>query len=156
MSTTTIAARAQNPLLRFPEAFKGMQAIHEAATEGGLPESTTQLVHLRASQINGCSFCARMHAAELRAGGARDERIDTVAAWREAPYFTDAERVALAVTETLTRLADRPDPVSDELWEELGEHYDEAAIAQLLIEIGLINVWNRVNAAVRQVAGAVG
>jgi AhpD family alkylhydroperoxidase len=153
MPTAAVESRMHNPLLMFPDAFKGIQAIHEAARAGGLPDTTCHMVHLRASQINGCSFCAEMHSREMREAGESDQRIYTVAAWREAPYFTEAERVALAVTEALTRLSDRPDPVPDELWDELRMNYDEPAIAALLIEIGLINVWNRVNAAVRQVAG---
>ena len=143
-----------NPLLMFPDAFKGMQAMHAATSAGGLPDVTVYIVHLRASQINGCSFCAEMHSREMREAGESDERIFTVAAWREAPFFTEAERVALTLTEALTRLSDQPDPVPDELWDEVRKHYDEPATAALLIEIGLINVWNRVNAGVRQVAGA--
>ena len=90
----------------------------------------------------------------MREAGESDERIFTVAAWREAPFFTEAERAALALTEALTRLSDGVDQVSDELWDEVRKHYDETAVAALLIEIGLINVWNRVNVAVRQVAGS--
>jgi AhpD family alkylhydroperoxidase len=154
MTTATVQARMNNPLLMFPDAFKAIQAMHEATSAGGLPDVTLYLVHLRASQINGCSFCAEMHSREMREAGESDERIFTVAAWREAPFFTEAERAALALTEALTRLSDRADPVPDELWDEVRTHYDEPAIAALLIEIGLINVWNRVNAAVRQVAGS--
>jgi len=154
MPTATIEARMKNPLLMFPHAFRGIQAIHEAASPGGLPDTTRYMVHLRASQINGCSFCAEMHSREMREAGESDERIFTVAAWRESPYFTDAERAALALTETLTRLSDRADAVPDKLWDEVRDHYDEPATAELLIEIGLINVWNRVNVAVRQVAGS--
>ena len=83
-----------------------------------------------------------------------DERLYAVAAWHDAPYFTDAERVALELTEALTRLADRGDPVSDELWAEAARHYDEQGLSALLIAISSINVWNRLNAATRQVAGA--
>ena len=154
MTTATFQARMQNPLLMFPDAFKAIQAMHEATRAGGLPEVTLYMVHLRASQINGCSFCAEMHSREMRDAGESDERIFTVAAWREAPFFSDAERAALALTEALTRLSDRPDQVPDELWDEVRKHYDEPAVAELLIEIGLINVWNRVNVAVRQVAGS--
>ena len=78
-----------------------------------MPTRTRKLVHLRASQINGCSVCVDMHARELKKAGETDERIFAVAAWREAPYFTDAERAALALTEAVTRLSDRADPVPD-------------------------------------------
>lgn len=154
MTTATVQARMKSPLLILPGAFKAIQSLHEAARAGGVPDVTLYMVHLRASQINGCSFCAEMHSREMREAGESDERIFTVAAWREAPFFTEAERVALALTEALTRLSDQADPVPDELWDEVGRHYDESAIAELLIEIGVINVWNRVNVAVRQVAGS--
>jgi hypothetical protein len=87
-----------------------------------------------------------MHSRELKAAGEPDERIFTVAAWRESPYFTDAERAALALTEAATRLADRSDPVPDEVWEEAARHYDEPALAAIVIAIAAINAWNRINA----------
>jgi|SRR5690348_14020834 alkylhydroperoxidase family enzyme len=94
-----------------------------------------------------------MHSRELRAAGEPDERIHMVAAWREAPYFTDAERAALALTEATTRLADRPDAVPHEVWDEAARHYDEAALAALVVAIASINAWNRINAATRQITG---
>ena len=114
---------------------------------------TLKLVHLRASQINGCGVCVDMHARELKQAGETDERLFAVAAWRETPYFSDAERAALALTEAVTRLSDRPDPVPDEIWDEASRHYDEPALAALVLQIALINVWNRLNVATRQVAG---
>ena len=114
---------------------------------------TLELVHLRASQINGCSVCVDMHARELKKAGETDERLFAVAAWRDAPYFTDAERAALALTEAVTRLSDRPDPVPDEIWDEAARHYDEPALAALVTPDRQINVWNRLNVATRQVAG---
>ena len=113
-------------------------------------------MHLRASQINGCSVCVEMHAQELKAAGTSDERIWAVAAWREAPYFTDAERAALALTEAVTRIADRSDPVPDEVWDEAARHYDEQALAALTIEIGAINLWNRLNVATCQPPASAG
>jgi AhpD family alkylhydroperoxidase len=104
------------------------------------------------SQINGCSHCTEMHSRELRDAGESDERIATVAAWREAPYFTEAERAALALTEAL--IADRPEPVPDEIWDEAARNYDDTALAALVVEIAMINVWNRFNVAVRQPAGS--
>ena len=103
--------------------------------------------------INGCSYCVEMHSRELRQAGETDERIFAVAAWREAPYFTDAERAALTLAEEATRLSDRADPVPDEIWEEAARHYDEPALAVLIIEIALINVFNRLNVTVRYPAG---
>jgi AhpD family alkylhydroperoxidase len=110
-------------------------------------------VHLRASQINSCSVCVEMHAEELRKAGDSDKRIFALAAWRETPYFNDAERAALALTEATTRLADRSDAVPDDVWDEAARHYDEAALAALVLQIALINAFNRVNAATRQMAG---
>ena len=110
--------------------------------------------HLRASQINGCSVCVDMHPRMLKKAGETDERLFAVAAWRDAPYFSDAERAALALTEAVTRLSDRADPVPDEIWDEAARHYDEKALAALVIEIALINVWNRFNVTTRQVASA--
>jgi AhpD family alkylhydroperoxidase len=150
-----MSARMTNVALLVPDTYKALMALSKSAKHGGLPAETATLVHLRASQINGCSFCAEMHSRELAATGCADERIFTVAAWRDTTYFTEAERAALALTEAVTRLSDRPDPVPDEVWDEAARHYDEAPLASLLIEIAAINVWNRLNVATRQPAGSV-
>jgi AhpD family alkylhydroperoxidase len=152
--TATIQPRMANIVGLVPDALKAMLAISKAAEHDELPETTRFLVHLRASQINGCSYCSEMHSRELKDAGESDERIWTVAAWREAPYFTESERAALALTEAVTRLADRPDPVPDEIWDQAARHYDETALAALIIEIAIINTWNRFNAATRQPAGS--
>ncbi|OJU34822.1 MAG: alkylhydroperoxidase [Rhizobiales bacterium 68-8] len=146
-------ARMKHPVFVIPEAMQAMHALGKASAADGLPEVTCYLVHLRASQINGCSVCVDMHARELKEAGEDDRRIFAVAAWRETPWFTDAERAALALTEEVTRLADRPEAVSDAVWAEAARHYDEKAMAALLLQIAQINGWNRLNAAVRQVAG---
>jgi AhpD family alkylhydroperoxidase len=145
-------ARMKHPVFIIPDAMKALHAL-DKATEKQLPFALRKLVHLRASQINGCSVCVDMHSRELKTAGEADERIFTVAAWRETPYFTDAERAALALTEAVTRLSDRSDAVPDEIWNEAARHYDQAALAALIIQIAQINVWNRLNATVRQVAG---
>ena len=147
-------ARMNHPVMVLPDAMKALFALNKAARSGSVPESTHQLVHLRVSQINGCSVCVDMHARELKDAGERDERIWGVGAWRESPYFDDAERAALALAECLTRLADRPDAVPDAEWADAAEHYDEKELASLLVSIAGINVWNRLNAAVRQPVGA--
>jgi AhpD family alkylhydroperoxidase len=134
-------------------AVPAMLAVDKITHKDGLPDVTRMLVHLRASQINGCSVCVDMHARELKQAGQSDERIFAVAAWRDTPYFNDAERAALELTEALTRIADRGDPVSDELWAEVARHYDKEALAALILSIGLINVWNRLNVSVRRIAG---
>lgn len=145
--------RMKNPVMIFPEAMQSLMALGKVVEHGNVPQRTFDLVHLRASQINSCSVCLDMHARMLKKSGETDERLFAVAAWRDAPYFTDAERAALALTEAVTRLSDRPEPVSDEIWDEAARHYDEKALAALLLNIALINVWNRLNVATRQVAG---
>jgi AhpD family alkylhydroperoxidase len=146
--------RMNHPVMIVPGAMEALQALSAAAAKTRVPFATRKMVELRASQINGCSYCVDMHARELRKGGESEERIATVAAWREAPWFTDAERAALALTEAVTRLADRPDAVTDRIWQEAAEHFDETQLGGLLVEIGAINVWNRLNAATHQLAGA--
>jgi AhpD family alkylhydroperoxidase len=146
--------RMKNPAMIIPDAWKAIEALTKASHQGGVPEATLALVHLRASQINGCSACCQSGTAHARKAGETDDRLATVAAWREAPYFTDAERAALALTEAVTRLADRPDPVPDEIWDEAAKHYDERALAALLLSIAITNTYNRLNVPTRQVAGA--
>jgi AhpD family alkylhydroperoxidase len=145
-------ARINNPAMIFPDAIKALRALSAVTETGGVPQKTLELVHLRASQINGCSVCVDMHARMLKKHDT-DERLFAVAAWRDAPYFTDAERAALALTECVTRLSDRSDPVPDEVWNEAARHYDERALGTLVLAISAINVWNRLNVATRQVAG---
>jgi AhpD family alkylhydroperoxidase len=142
-----------NPATILPDATNGISALLKATRQGGVPQAVLELVHLRASQINGCSFCVDSGARSARKAGETDERLFTVAAWREAPYFTDAERAALALTETVTRLADRADPVPDEIWDEAARHYDEQGLAALILMIATTNLFNRLNATTRQVAG---
>jgi AhpD family alkylhydroperoxidase len=153
MERTMMKARMKHPVMVVPDAMKLLQSLG-ALTHQGLPEKLLELVHLRASQINGCSVCVDMHPKIARKAGETDDRLFTVAAWRDTPYFTEAERSALALTEALTRLSDRADPVSDEIWNEAAKHYDEAQLANLLLAISAINVWNRLNVAVRQPVGA--
>lgn len=145
--------RIENPALSVPGVMPALQKLGAATKRAGVPEITHKLIELRASQINGCSVCVDMHSRELKAAGEPDERILTVAAWRESPYFTDAERAALALTEAATRLADRPDPVPDEVWDEAAHHYDQPQLAALVIAIAAINAWNRINATTRQITG---
>jgi AhpD family alkylhydroperoxidase len=148
-------SRMTNPAFVVPEALKALNSLGTSISKGGVPNTTLELVRLRASQINGCSLCVEMHARDLKKAGEKDERLFTVAAWRETPYFTDAERAALALTEAATRLNDRADPVNDEIWNEAAKHYNEKAMADLILNIALINFWNRVNVPIRQVAGVL-
>lgn len=146
-------ARIDSPTLTVPGALKALQELGNAARQSGVPLTTLYLVEVRASQINGCSICVDMHSRELELAGEPGHRIHAVAAWREAPYFSEAERAALALTEAATRLADRPDPVPDEVWAEAARHYDEAQLAALVIAVATINAFNRINAATRQITG---
>ena len=146
-------ARMNNPAMTVPGAMEALQKLGAAARRAGVPAGTLYLIEVRASQINGCSVCLDMHSRELKATGEPDERIFMVGAWREAPYFSDAERAALALAEAATRLADHPDPISDEVWDEAARHYDESQLAGLVVAIAAINAWNRINAATRQITG---
>ena len=145
--------RLNNTATLLPDVTTNIQTLLKATREGGVPQTTLELVHLRASQINGCSFCVDSGARSAKKAGESDERLFAVAAWREAPYFTDAERAALALTEAATRLADRANPVPDEIWDEAARHYDEKGLAALVLMIGITNLFNRVNVTTRQLAG---
>ena len=143
-------ARMTHPVMVLPDAMKALLALSKAANSSTVPDATHKLIHLRVSQINGCSVCVDMHARELKDAGEKDERIWGVGAWRESPYFSDAERAALELAECTTRLADRPDAVPDAVWDDAADHYDEKELSSLLLSIAAINVWNRLNAATRQ------
>ena len=145
--------RMDNPVMVVPGAMDALQRFGMAARRSGVPASTLYLIEVRASQINGCSVCLDMHTRELKHAGEPDERILMVGAWRETPYFSDAERAALALTEAVTRIADRPEAISDEIWAEAARHYDEKQLAGIVLAIASINAWNRINAATRQITG---
>ena len=145
-------ARMQNPAMIIPGAIEALRALAKAAEQGGVPKRTLDLVHLRISQINGCSVCVDMNFRYQKPDESA-EHLFMVAAWRDTPIFSDAERAALELSEAVTRLSDRSDPVPDEIWKEAARHYDEPALASLLLWIALTNVWNRLNVPTRQVAG---
>ena len=146
-------ARMNHPAYIVPEAMPALQALGRAIQQSSLPPKTLELINLRASQINGCAVCAVQHPRIARKLGETDDRLFAVATWRDAPYFNDAERAALALTEAVTRMSDQADPVPDAIWEEAARHYDEQALAALVMAIANINVWNRLNVTTRQVAG---
>ena len=146
--------RIKDPFGLLPNVLPALLAVDKATANDDVPQITRQLVHLRASQINNCGFCVDMHARELKKAGEKDERIFSVAAWRDTPYYTEAERAALALTEAATRLSDREDAVPDEVWNEAARHYDERALTVLLVQIALINVFNRLNVPMRRPAGS--
>lgn len=146
-------SRMGNPAVVLPEAMQALMALSDVPLKVGLSPKLLELVSLRASQINGCGVCVDGHPRIARKLGETDERLFTVSAWREAPYFSDAERAALALTEAVTRLSDRADPVPDGIWDEATRHFDGKNLAALVIAIANINVWNRLNVATRQIAG---
>jgi AhpD family alkylhydroperoxidase len=146
-------ARMTHPVMVLPDAMNALLALSKAAQSGTIPPTMHQLIQLRVSQINGCSVCVDMHARELKNLGEQDERIWGVGAWRESPFFSDAERAALDLAEHVTRLADQFDAVPNTVWDNAVNYYDEKELASLLISIAAINVWNRLNAATRQPVG---
>ena len=148
--------RMKNPATVLDGATNAIFGLIKAIEQTEVPELTLGLVHLRASQINGCSFCVDGGVKSAKKNGESDERLHAVAAWRETPYFSDAERAALALAESVTRLADRPDAVSDEVWDEAAKHYDERGLAALVLYIATTNLFNRLNASTRQTAGSWG
>jgi AhpD family alkylhydroperoxidase len=146
-------SRIDHPAQTLPGAMQALLELDKATQDTGVPATTYELLKLRAGQVNGCGVCVDIHSRELKAAGESDERVFMVAAWRESTYFTDAERAALALTEAVTRLADRPDPVPDNVWQEAARHYDETQLAALVLSIATINTWNRLNVATRQITG---
>lgn len=135
-----------------PGAMQAIQDLLAAAQRGGVPQTTLGLAHLRASQINGCDVCIESGTCQIRNGGESDDRLISVASWRTASCFSDAERAALALAECVTRLSDQTDPVPDEVWNEAARHYDEAGLASLVLYIGITNLFNRLNVSTGQVA----
>ncbi len=146
-------SRIKSPALTLPNALEALQTLHKSAENAGVPRTTLELLHLRVGQINGCSVCVDMHSRALKKLAETDARIFALAAWREAPYYTDAERAALALAEATTRLSDRADAVTDEVWQEAARHFSEAALGALVMTIPPATLWNRLNAATRQIAG---
>ena len=145
--------RIKNPAAVVPDAMPALINLAKIAESSTIPPKTLSLVHLRASQINHCAVCVDMEI-KRSAGRETAQRLGAVAVWRDAPFFTDAERAALALAESITRLADRDDAVPDQIWAEAARHYDEPQLASLVLYIAMTNVWNRLNVATRQVAGA--
>lgn len=147
-------ARMKNPIMQLPGAGTAVQGLIKSVHKAGVPQETLELVHLRASQINGCSACVYGGMHNATKAGMSQERLWSVMAWREAPFFTDAERAALELAEVLTRLGDRSgDAVPDALWTRLTEHYDEQQVSALILWVATTNLFNRVNAGVQEPAG---
>jgi AhpD family alkylhydroperoxidase len=145
--------RMPNPAMLIPGAMDALMGLNKAIAGTGMDGRLLALSHLRASQINGCSPCVAGGAHQARQNGATDDQVHAVAAWRETPWFSDEERAALALTEAVTRLADRTDPVPDQVWDVAAKHFDQKELAALLLNIAIANAFNRLNAPTRQQAG---
>lgn len=145
--------RMSNPAVLIPEAMDALMAVNAAVAGAGVDGKLLALSHLRASQINSCGPCVAGGVHQARQHGATADQVHAVAAWRETPWFSDEERAALALTEAVTRLADRPDPVPDEVWDVAAKHFDQKELAALLLGIAITNAFNRLNAPTRQQAG---
>ena len=136
-----------------PKFVRYLESANKVVTDSALPAATQELVRLRASQINGCGFCADMHSKDAAHAGETQLRLNLVAVWREATVFTEAERVALELTEQGTRIADAAGGVTDEAWANAAKHYDEDQLAALVSLIALMAAFNRVNVIMHQPAG---
>ncbi|HKA87068.1 MAG TPA: carboxymuconolactone decarboxylase family protein [Haliangiales bacterium] len=143
----------KSPVFALPGSREALLTIVKATESCGVPRATLELVNVRVGQINGCSVCVDMHSRMLNKLGESDTRIFALAAWRETPYYTEAERAALALAEAATRLSDRADAVPDEVWKAAARHFSEAALGALVMTIALANLWNRLNVATQQVTG---
>ena len=140
----------ENPIA--PKLIKYINSAGQVVTESALPRSTQELVKVRASQINGCGFCLDMHTKDAAAAGETQQRLNLVAAWRDATVFTEAEKAALELAEEGTRLADSRG-VSDDVWARAAKHYDEEQLGALIALIALINFYNRLNVIAQLPAG---
>ncbi|KJS60195.1 carboxymuconolactone decarboxylase family protein [Streptomyces rubellomurinus] len=145
----------KNPALVLPDAMKGIQTIYKAMYQGGVAPQILELVHLRASQINGCSACVFAGVEGAKKHGVADEQLHALVAWREAPFFTDEERAALALTEAATRIADRSGKAApDEVWDAAADHFSEEQLSAIILMISLTNFFNRINTTIEEPAGA--
>ncbi len=134
-----------------PDAHKGLVDLELYLRKCGLEESLLHLIKLRTSQINGCAYCLDMHWKDLRAVGETEQRLYSLDAWRECPYYTDRERAALAWTEAVTRITDGH--VSNEVFEEVRPEFDEKELSNLTLAVAAINTWNRLSIAARTTPG---
>ena len=146
-------ARMKNPAMVL-DAMPAIQGLYKAMYSSGIDPRMLELVHLRASQINGCSACVSSGVEQAKKQGETDERLHQVVAWRESDLFTEEERSALTLAEAATRLADRPDAVTDEIWDAVGDYFDERQLSAIILMIATTNFFNRINVSIREPAGA--
>ncbi|MFD4353374.1 carboxymuconolactone decarboxylase family protein [Nocardia sp. NPDC058519] len=149
-------SRMKNPAMVLTDAMGPIQQVLKAVETGGVDSEILELVHLRVSQINGCAACVHGGTTTARKAGVSEDRLATVVAWRETPFFSEEERAALELAEAATRMADRPDAVTDEIWDSAASYFDEKQLASIVLMIGVTNMFNRLNATTRQIAGAWG
>ncbi len=135
----------------FPEAMQAMLGLEQAVHESSLEPELLELVKMRASQINGCGYCLDMHSKDARARGETEQRLYVLPAWREAPFYSDRERAALAWTEAITLVAETDAP--DDVYNELTGHFSEDEIVALTLAIVAINGWNRFAIGLRSPVG---
>jgi AhpD family alkylhydroperoxidase len=147
----TMEARMESP--GDPDVFGAIKQLNRAIQAGGVDPRLLELVHLRASQINGCSPCVFAGIAAARKRGETDERLHNVVAWRETPFYTDEERAALELTEAATRIQDGAPGVTDEIWDGAAAHFDEQQLSAIILEIAMTNFFNRINRTIREQAG---
>ncbi len=131
--------------------YDAMDALDQYLSKCGLDESLLNLVRLRASQINGCAYCLDMHWKDLRAIGEKEQRLCSLDAWRECPYYSDRERAALAWTEAVTLITNGHVP--EAIYEEVRSHFSEKELSDLTLAVATINAWNRLSIAARLVPG---
>ncbi len=132
--------------------YQAMIHFDHAVSDHSLPPPLIELVKLRASQLNGCVFCVDMHTKDAKAAGETDSRLHGLVVWREAPYYTDAERAAFALTEAITLLHDGQMP--DDVWQQASKHYTDVQLAELVMVNAAINSWNRICVSTRMQPGA--
>jgi AhpD family alkylhydroperoxidase len=136
-----------------PDVITAIQLLNKAMHADGVDPLVLELVHLRASQINGCSPCVFGGIESAKKHGETDERLHNVVTWRETPFFTEPERAALALTEAATRLQDGAPGVTDEIWDAAAAHFDEKQLSAIILDIALTNFFNRINRTIREQAG---
>ncbi|MGD8191334.1 carboxymuconolactone decarboxylase family protein [Brevibacillus ginsengisoli] len=136
-----------------PEAYQAMLKLESFIKESGIDPITYELIKIRASQINGCAFCLDMHTRDLRKMGETEQRIYLLSAWRDAPFYSEAERAVLELTEAVTRISEAGVP--QELYDRVRLHFDERQFTTLIMAINVINCWNRIAISTGMFPGAL-
>ena len=149
----TLTARTKNPALLVDGVLKALTGLGQLTKDQGVPDRTLELVHMRASQINGCAWCVDFGVRAMQKAGEPIDRLAAVATFRESPLFSEAEAAALELAEAVTRIADQSDRVPDDVWARAAEHYDERELGVLVVHISMTNMFNRINVTTRQIPG---